>query len=74
MLERITRLEQLAQTSGERLNAIERDVAVIKSNYATKADVADAKTSIIVWVVGAILVSQLLPAVPALLKGFGLMK
>jgi len=36
---------------------------------ATRADVTDAKNSIIMWVVSAILLAQLLPA---LLKKFGL--
>jgi len=66
---RISKLEQLAEKTGERLTAIERDLAVIKSNYASKSDVAEAKSSIIMWVVSAILLAQLLPAI---LKKFGL--
>ncbi|MDL2355857.1 MAG: hypothetical protein QFF03_11425 [Pseudomonadota bacterium] len=50
------------------ITAIKIDVAVIKANGATKADVAEAKTSIIMWVVSAVFLAQLLPAV---LKMFG---
>jgi len=66
---RIAKLEAIAEKSGERLTALERDVAVIRSNYSTKADVSDAKASVIMWVVSAIFLAQLLPA---LLKRFGL--
>lgn len=66
---RIEKLESLGEKIVERLGGLERDVAVIKSNYATKADLADAKNSIVMWVVSAVLLAQLLPA---LLKKFGL--
>lgn len=66
---RIAKLEALAEKTGDRLTSIERDVAVIKSNYSTKADVAEAKNGVIMWVVSAILLAQLLPAI---LKKFGL--
>ena len=77
---RVIKLEVLAEKTTERLNAIEKDLAVIKGSvesfkqeafraFATKADVAEAKNSIIMWVVSAILLAQLLPT---LLKKFGL--
>lgn len=66
---RIGKLESLGEKIVERIGGLERDVAVIKSNYATKADIADAKNSIVMWVVSAILLAQILPT---LLKKFGL--
>ncbi|TDR82181.1 hypothetical protein [Paludibacterium purpuratum] len=66
---RVSKLEQDFAQINDKLNAVTTDVAVIKSNYATKADVAEAKNSIIMWVVSAILLAQVLPM---LLKKFGL--
>ncbi len=66
---RIGKLESLGEKIVERIGGLERDVAVIKSYYATRADIADAKNSIVMWVVSAILLAQLLPA---LLKKFGM--
>lgn len=65
---RVSKLETEVSATKTTINAIERDVAVIKSNYATKTDVAEAKNSIIMWVVSAILLAQVLPV---LLKKFG---
>ena len=73
---RIAKLETIAEKTGEKLIAIEKDLSIVKTqmdgftkHYATKADLTDAKNSIIMWVVTAILMAQLLPA---LLKKFGL--
>ena len=76
MESRVAKLEAIAQSTDARLTGIERDIAVVKSQidgftklYASKADVSDAKNSIIMWVVSAVLLAQVLPA---LLKKFGI--
>lgn len=63
MDERVKKLETLVEKTVERVVNIERDVAVMRSNYATGKDVSDAKSTIVLWVVGAIFVAQLLPLV-----------
>ncbi len=77
MEHRIARLESFADKAGERLASIERDVAVVKSNYATREDVqsaktaiADAKNSIILWIVSTVILVQVVPHLPALFKAF----
>ena len=59
MLRRLDKLEQDA-------TGIKADVAVIKATHATKADVAEAKTGIVIWVVMAVVLAQLLPALTKL--------
>lgn len=66
---RVAKLEAIAEKTSDRLAKLEQDVAIIKSNYSTKADVSEAKNSIIMWVVSAIFLAQLLPPI---LKKFGL--
>lgn len=73
---RVAKLENIAEKTGERLNSIEKNILVITeklnsitTHYATKSDLSDAKNSIIMWVVSAIFLAQLLPAI---LKKFGL--
>lgn len=58
------------------LATVKTDLAVVKATHATKSDIeatkatiSEAKTTIILWVVTAIFLAQLLPA---LLKKFGL--
>ncbi len=67
MQTRVAKLEALAEKTDACLHAIERDLAVMRAE--TKAQIAEAKNSIIMWVVGAILLAQVLPAV---LKKLGL--
>lgn len=73
---RVSKLESIAEKTGERLAVIEKDVTIIKTqmdaftkHYATKADLTDAKNSIIMWVVSAFLLAQLMPSI---LKKLGL--
>ena len=73
---RVTKLESIAEKADARLQAIERDVALIRQkqdefakHYATKSDLTEAKNSIIMWVVSALLLAQVLPAI---LKKLGL--
>lgn len=66
---RVAKLENFAQETRERLVRIEAKQDEFIKHYATKADLTEAKNSIIMWVVSAILLAQLLPAI---LKKFGL--
>lgn len=43
---RVAKLETIAEKTVERLGAIERDLAVIKSDYATKADIHAVKAEL----------------------------
>lgn len=80
-------MELLAEKTSDRLYVLERDVAIIKANGATKTDIAElkaelrtefrssiaelrsemksaiseAKSSIVLWVVSAVVLAQLLP-------------
>jgi hypothetical protein len=54
MLKRVEKLEQ-------DIVDIKTDLAVVKATHATRADVAEAKLGVIVWVVSAVLLAQLFP-------------
>lgn len=53
---RIAQLEKLAERTGERLTAIERDIAVMRGNYATKEDlhktINEQTWKLITWTTG----------------------
>lgn len=51
-LARIARLESVAETTSEHLAVIEQDVAVIRPNYATKADIAASEATLLKWMIG----------------------
>lgn len=46
---RLTKLESIAEKTQDRLASIEQDVAVIKSNYATKADISALESTLLKW-------------------------
>ena len=43
---RVAKLETLAEKTSERLGAIERDLSVIKADYATKADIMTTRADL----------------------------
>ncbi len=80
---RITKLEAIAEKTGERLANIERDLAIMKGEttsfkaeafraFATKEDL-HRELNGMTWKLGvAIILAQLLPAIPAMLRAFKL--
>ena len=65
---RAAKLEALAERTDGRLHAIDKDLAVLRAEV--KTSIAEAKNSIIVWVVAAVFLAQLLPVVAALVKHY----
>ncbi|EMP4183886.1 hypothetical protein ABR314_000757 [Proteus mirabilis] len=53
------------------ITTLKTDIAVIKSNYAKKEDVVSSANKIILWVVGAVVFSQIIPAIPKIIETFG---
>ena len=64
------RMEKRIEKIEAELTAIKLDVGIIKATGATKTDLAEVKSSIILWVVTTVVLAQILPV---LLKKFGLM-
>ncbi|OZI74560.1 hypothetical protein CAL22_08860 [Bordetella genomosp. 12] len=73
-------MEARVKALEDTMTQVRQDLAVMRSNYVTKAELADvrgdlkseianAKTSIIMWVVGTIIVAQVLPALPGIVRG-----
>ncbi|WP_343625406.1 hypothetical protein [Roseateles puraquae] len=71
---RVSKLEALAEKTGERLVAIERDLAVIKATGVSKEDLHKELHATTWKLVVAIVLAQLLPALPTMLKAFGWIK
>ncbi|WP_374557716.1 hypothetical protein [Aquitalea pelogenes] len=71
---RVAKLEAIAETTRDKIAGVETRLAVIEKTMATKADVSEvkayvseAKNSIIIWVVSAIILAQV---VPGIIKAF----
>lgn len=64
------RMEKRIEKLETELAAIKLDLGILKATSATKSDLAEAKTTIILWVVTAVILAQILPG---LLRKFGLM-
>lgn len=73
-------MEPRVRALEDAMGQVRQDLAVMRSNYVTKADLSDvrgelkaeianAKTAIIMWVVGAIFLAQILPALPGIVRG-----
>jgi hypothetical protein len=54
-------LYEQSSSLSKQIAGIDSRLAVVESNYATKADVLGAKNSIIMWVVSAVLFAQVIP-------------
>ncbi|USX24961.1 hypothetical protein NHH73_20425 [Oxalobacteraceae bacterium OTU3CINTB1] len=52
MENRIANLESISQKTLERMSALEVDLAVVKSNYATKEDLAKMEGTLLKWFIG----------------------
>ena len=52
MEDRRSTLESINQETLDRLSALEVDLAVVKSNYATKEDLAKMEGTLLKWFIG----------------------
>ena len=52
MEDRRSTLESITEKTLERLSALEVDLAVVKSNYATKEDLAKMEGTLLKWFIG----------------------
>jgi len=52
MEDRRSTLESISQKTLDRLSALEVDLAVVKSNYATKEDLAKMEGTLLKWFIG----------------------
>ena len=52
MEDRRSKLESITEKTLERLSALEVDLAMVKSNYATKEDLAKMEGTLLRWFIG----------------------
>lgn len=54
-------MDSFERDISKQLADLKQGLMVIKANYATKADVLEAKTSLIMWIIGLGLFTQVAP-------------
>lgn len=71
---RVAKLEQIAEKTRESLASLDTRLTRLETRseqFATREDVVKAKHETVMWIVGAAVLTQLIPTLLALLKGLG---
>lgn len=66
--QRFALMEQKLDAVADKVGEVKADVWLMQATMATKSALAEARASILMWVVGSVFLAQLLPP---LIKAFG---